>query len=237
MKKSIKIMTMFMVAIMVTTACIPKSIFAATGSKYTIVKDKKQYNYDGTLAAQISYKKVVFKGKSKAKDKINKSINKYVRAYMSIWDELKDYAVSLNTDEATVGADNGYTNFELKMSVSKNDKKYISVKCQEYSYYQGAAHPNSYIFGLNYSTKTGKKLTIKNVVDENLSEIKEKIIKKLDKMSKDDIFFEDYKDIIYKYKAKDFTFYIKKNYVHVIINTDEIAPHAAGYFDVKLKLK
>lgn len=53
----------------------------------------------------------------------------------------------------------------LYTTVIKDDEQYLSLRIASAAYFKGAAHPNSYVFGLVFDKTTGKKLPLSYFVN------------------------------------------------------------------------
>ena len=90
----------------------------------------------------------------------------------------------------------------------------------------GGAHPSASFSGVNFSTKTGKRLTLDDITMEKeaaVSAIQGFLLEETKKEEYTDMFYDDYEDKIGDALTEDTW--------HIIVNEYIIAPHAAGSFD------
>lgn len=132
----------------------------------------------------------------------------------------------------------------LRVSVRRADSKVLSY-CTDYSGFTGGAHGMYGRSGYTYDVRTGKKLSITDVVklteDDLIPVLKEKLLALNDEDVYDDLDenLKNYKldsETEYDDEAGGFTFgykwYLDNDGMHFYFGPYEIAPYAAGDFDV-----
>lgn len=156
--------------------CMPTMKADAASKARTTTKKVTDVNKKyGKITVQSYYKKVVLKGNSKAVKKINKAIQKDCKEFLKGSDLLVDYAKS---DKAYCKYPTTYLN-EAVSKVTYNNKNVISIKVTTDWYAGGKYYTDEY--GMTYSLKTGKKLTLNQVCSVSSSKIASTLKKKIKK--------------------------------------------------------
>ena len=197
---------------------------------------KEEYKAeDGTLLLTCSetIPAVEISGNEEAAATINEYIKNYNETDNSPDVEILEWA---EEDYKLRGKDNWYEGYVTDRSFTgeRTDEAVISFLINSYSY-TGGAHPNSVQAGLNFDTKTGRRLTLADIaIDENAArdKITEYILAEVRKREAEEegMFFEDYEENIGDILSED-TWYLAENGMHIIGNEYIISPHAAGILD------
>lgn len=114
----------------------------------------------------------------------------------------------------------------------RTDAEVISFTITNY-WDMGGAHPNSGRSGLNFSTATGKKLSLEDVmVDKEAATaaIHAFLLEETKKEEYEGMFFEGYEESIGDILTED-SWYLGEDGFHIIVNEYIISPHAAGIMD------
>ena len=184
-------------------------------------------------------------------------------AYPELYKALNDYSVQTleaskaNADglssQAQEDAENSkkenrpfygpYSDY-LRVSVSRADSKVFSY-CEDYSSFMGGAHGMYGRTGYTYDVKTGKKLSITDVVklseDDLIPVLKEKLLAQNDtdeyddldeklknyKLDSDTVLDEEGQELIYGYN-----WYLDNDGMHFYFGPYELASYAVGAADV-----
>ncbi len=203
----------------------------AGGNVYVRIDESKQeYKAeDGTVLLTITNKwpVVTISDNEQAAAAINEAVLAYIPGDE---DKMQEWAAE---DYKTWGKDNwfGYET-DLEFIPERADEEVISFSTIVY-FDMGGAHPNASFSGVNFSTKTGKRLTLDDITMEKeaaVSAIQGFLLEETKKEEYTDMFYDDYEDKIGDALTED-TWYLGKDGLHIIVNEYIIAPHAAGSFD------
>ena len=203
----------------------------AGGNVYVrIDESKEEYKAeDGTVLLTITNKwpVVTISDNEQAAAAINEAVLAYIPGDE---DKMQEWAAE---DYKTWGKDNwfGYET-DLEFIPERADEEVISFSMIAY-FDMGGAHPNASFSGVNFSTKTGKRLTLDDITMEKeaaVSAIQGFLLEETKKEEYTDMFYDDYEDKIGDALTED-TWYLGKDGLHIIVNEYIIAPHAAGSFD------
>jgi len=126
---------------------------------------------------------------------------------------------------------------DYSISVARSDESMFSVVISEYSF-TGGAHGGTYLYGVNFDTKTGQVIE-NSTFDASADSIKEYIIKCIKASDKkvDDILFPEWEetvDTMFSKGMKDGAFWFNGNGMTYVFQQYDIAPYAAGIqtFDI-----
>lgn len=129
-------------------------------------------------------------------------------------------------------------NKESKYTVSYNDGKYLSFLDNGYVFYQGAAHPLSWLAGDTFVVATGKKVSWQEIIRETdkdfftLAAINAKILATPE--AKAGHLFPDFHGL----KKLPENYYLSKDgNIHFNFGQYEIAPYAVGFIDIDMGKK
>lgn len=128
------------------------------------------------------------------------------------------------------GSMGSYLRISYAVAVAQDDL--VSVKFDVSSYFQGAAHPNSYSAVLNYDLKNGKQLRLGDLFNPGakyLQALSSYCVADLKKQAKDKGLFEDQIQEGAAPLAKNFqNWTISRKGIGVTFDTYQVGPYAAG---------
>lgn len=213
---------------------------STTKSTKAVVVKKKTYTKkfkfeDGSVYKTIKYEIPVLQGKTKAIKKINKF-------YENIAEKWKKSAEQ-NLDEARTlvkEIDNGgYYSDEVSFKVTYNKNGYISIFSMGYEYTMGA-HGMQYYESHTFNVKTGKELTLTDIMSGSKASIKNKIetifIKDIKKHPEE--YFEEAIDTVKKTaNANNTNFYLSKNGIVFYYGPYDLAAYARGIVEADIPYK
>lgn len=180
---------------------------AASSAKYTYKKVSAAKTYSGAVncKANVYFKKPVLSGKGKAIKKINQAIEKECQDFLqsesvkSLYESAQSYA-----NEPFYGNDDMEMHYYATCKVTYNRKNVISIRIKTNWFAGGVS--NTDVYGMTFSLKTGKKLTLKDVCKGSSSSIKKSIRSAIRKKDSE---VDPY--VINSYSVKKIDFYLKKN--------------------------
>lgn len=154
------------------------------------------------------------------KSRVNGQINKIIN----------EYEQKIQQDNAQGHQATGYINYQLKA----NNGEILSMIIDCSTMYKGAAHPNTYTFGLTFD-KEGNLIQLSQLINESYQHSdKDYSVEHLNQEIKKQVgqnlypFFTDV-------KAFPSEFYIDDNLnLHVLFQRYDIAPYSAGLIDIIL---
>ncbi len=152
-------------------------------------------------------------------DKINEDT---INEYGGMLEELKQDAY--NFMEYAPGYPVEFSNLN-GVKVKRADELLLSLLYDSYSYY-GGAHGNTYFLGETYSTKTGEKLSLSDVVND-VDILPELVEEHLNRYWSDVEFFEDY-DLKGMFEEETVQWTLDYNGITFYFNAYDLAPYAAG---------
>ena len=191
---------------------------AASSAKYTTNKVNKSKSYgNGRIKATVYYQKVKLKGNSRAVKQINKAIQKDFNDFLKSKNVKSLYSYAKQRSQSS-GSDEYYNYANQKVTYNRNGV--ISIKVST-NWYAGGIH-NTYVYGLNYSLKTGRRLMLNDVCKGSSNKIKDSIIKAIKKEAGANT--SDYQwNTINSYSTNKFRFYLTKGKAKVCFEPYEIA--------------
>lgn len=191
---------------------------AASSARYTTNKVNKSKTYgSGRIKATVYYQKVKLKGNSNAIKQINKAIQKDCNDFLKSENVKSLYSYAKQRSQSSGSEE--YFNY-AKQKVSYNRNGVISIKVSTY-WYAGGVY-NTDVYGLNYSLKTGKRLTLNNVCKGSSNKIKESVIKAIKKEAGSNS--SNYQwNAINSYSTNEFRFYLTKGKAKVCFEPYEIS--------------
>ena len=232
--KSKKILSIIIAVVMAASvfAALPATASARQALEYKT--GKKSYSENGVTYVKLTVKLPKLTAKTKAAKKINTYFTKLKNKYKKEAKRLVSSAKSDYKDNPEYF--NSYS-ITLKAKLMYNKNGVYSFKIVNGTY-TGGAHPNSFVKGVNFISKTGGKLSVSKLTKYSPSALKSKIIKatckKIDKNPK--LFYNDAKTTVRNTKLNSFNCILKGDYLYVVYQTYELAPYAAGPIKVKIKL-
>lgn len=187
----------------------------AIKAEYTVKKDKIEYkDKKGIVRGIVYFQYPQFKGTTTAIKKINKQLknesSKFLKSENAkIIEEIIQLAIQ-NNIFSNKEEDVWFWKTSCKVSYNKNNIMSIHMKEE---WYAGGVYNESH-YGFNYNVKTGKKLTIKDVISGNA---KEKILKAAKKYcGSDTVAYNIIKD------TKSYKFYFSKGKVYLCYGSYEL---------------
>lgn len=183
-------------------------------TEYTIKKDKVEYKDNtGKVRGVVYFQYPQFKGTSTTIKKINKQIknesNKFLESENA--NTIKDSTQFAIQNNAFYNDEEQYY-WKTSCKVSYNKNNIVSFHMVE-EWFAGGVH-NQKEYGINYNVKTGKRLTIKDVISGNA---KDKILKAAKKYCALDT---NAYDIIKN--TDEYKFYLKKGKVYICYGSYEL---------------
>lgn len=156
-KKAIKALSVLLICIFTLSVAYIPSAGAVTKAKYKYEVVSKTKTYSTGMTAKNYYKKVVLSGNSKAIKKINKAISKDCKKFLSSGSSksIHEYARLAPSDFTDTYS------YKATSKVTYNKKGIISIRVNTFWFAGGVVNTDYY--GLNYSLKTGKKISLSKV--------------------------------------------------------------------------
>lgn len=157
----------------------------------------------------------------------SKSIKDLDETFHNLINDYNDYAEELSSENFYTYED------ENSVNILRADSKVFSFTSVNYNY-TGGAHPNTYEIGHNIEVATGKEIALSDLIlnkDKFKDALKQELLSKVDGDSS--VFF----DLDSSLKEFDFdnqSWVLIPNGIRVIFNHYDIAPYAAGEFEVDL---
>lgn len=157
----------------------------------------------------------------------SKSIKDLDETFHNLINDYNDYAEELSSENFYTYED------ENSVNILRADSKVFSFTSVNYNY-TGGAHPNTYVMGHNIEVATGKEIALSDLIlnkDKFKDALKQELLSKVDGDSS--VFF----DLDSSLKEFDFdnqSWVLIPNGIRVIFNHYDIAPYAAGEFEVDL---
>lgn len=184
-----------------------------------------------TIRGVLSYEYPQFAGKSKGIKKVNANIRKQCKAFMNS-SSAKRFVKSVKSaiKENTFGTAWEQYSYEVTCKVTYKKKNIVSI-CMPYSWTEGGV-PGYGWKNLTYNTKTGKRLTYKDVISGNA---KKKVLAACKKYYKD---YPDNKEIIKAIKKKKtYQFYLENGKVYICFGRWEVTNIFAGSQKIPITAK
>lgn len=121
--------------------------------------------------------------------------------------------------------------------VMRSDTRILSI-LEDYYEYAGGAHPSYYISGINFDAVTGKRLTLEDIAVNPEEFQQQALAYVLDYLKNSDVgqedgFYDDYESIIQETYSNT-SWYFTAAGITFVYNPYEIAPYAAGNFEITL---
>ncbi|WP_310603215.1 PdaC/SigV domain-containing protein [Anaerosporobacter sp.] len=211
---------LMLIGLITTGLVIPQKANASTTkekettTEYTMKKAKKEYkDKDGIVRGVVYYQYPQFEGTSEAIKKINSQLKKESSKFLKSESakSIQEYTEGAIENNAFYDEKDQYY-FKTICKVSYNKNNIVSLHMTE-EWYAGGVY-NQTDYGLNYNLKTGKKLTINDVISGNA---KDKILKAAKKYCGSD-------DAAYKIikNTKTYKFYFTKGKVYICYGSYEL---------------
>ncbi|BBF41351.1 hypothetical protein lbkm_0025 [Lachnospiraceae bacterium KM106-2] len=193
------------------------SVHAKGRASYQIQRvDQSVHNKAGKVIAKFYYDRVILRGNTKAVKKINKDTKKVCDQFFHTY--KKQFLGYVEDKDQPYGptAEEPYKCY-VTSKVAYNKNGIISIK--QYSDWFAGGVANSEYTGLTYNTKSGKKLSIVDVIKGNSRTVKQKVERNVRKyLIKNSIVgsqLSSTMNIVKKKKIGDYNFYLYKNKVYV----------------------
>lgn len=168
---------------------------------------------------------------------VSNKINKFYKAKLKDFEkDIRDYTQMAKKDYSRRNEElkkswHGY-GLGTKYTTGRVDHCLISVIQNDYEY-TGGAHPNASRFAQNFSTLTGKRLTLQDMttdVEEATKNINDYILQQTKKDEDKGYFFEGYEKHIKDILTED-TWYFSNEGLVIISNEYIISPHSTGILE------
>lgn len=198
-KKQLRKISLMGILCLLLVCCMPTmNVNAASKAKTTTKKVTSINKKYGKIKVESYYKKVVLKGTSKAVKAINKEIQKDCTEFLKGGELLVDYA---EQDSAYCQTSVTYSNTAVS-KVTYNKNGIISIKVTTEWYAGGSSNTNEY--GMTFNLKTGKKLSLNQVIEKKPAKVASTLKKKI---LKEDPTLDTSK--VTKANVKNMDFYLK----------------------------
>ena len=145
------------------------AVVAASKAQYRIVTEQRTWKDGKKVRGIVSFQYPLLKGNSKAVEKINETLKKAAEDYFESESakNLKEYTLEAIAENRFYDESEQYY-FETSCSVTYNKNNVISIGMTERWYAGGVSNHNEY--GYTFDLKTGKQLSITDVVKGNSKE-------------------------------------------------------------------
>lgn len=217
----------------------------AEGLEITMETYQNSYKAeDGEVYKEVSFEYPVAAGDSEAA----KAFNKFYKNVFAKWkkETEKDLAEAEETVEAVRQYADGrrYTD-KVACEITSSDADYISV-LQAGDDYRLGAHGSPYRYTYIFDARTGRKVSAAKVLGLSKAKLNDKVrklyMKEYDKVYGTDEFpyVADREEVQKVLEGTDFNknlYYLKDGKVHFYVYPYEIAPYAAGFVEVAVKVK
>ena len=212
-------------------------------NKSTIIYDTDSKYFSGSTEI-IS---ITDNGHEKLKEAVDKWFEKYKSDFEEKSEEYIKEAEDANKEieaDKTENNDDGdytaYYDISNSVEVTRADEAMFSMCVSEYTF-MGGAHGGTYIYGVNFDTKTGD--IIENTeFDKSADSVMNYILQSIEESSEEtkDSFYPEYEDTIkgiFKNGMKDGAFWFDGRGMTYAFQQYDIAPYAAGImmFDIPYK--
>ncbi len=189
---------------------VPTQAASTTTTKkavFTIKEYKATWNGD-KITRKYEFHLPQLKGSSDAVKKINKSLKKLYSASLNDKKAVWEYAEEAEQNEYLTDEDTYYSTCTCK--VTYNGGGYVSFRFFNRWYAGGVG--NTWVEGMSFDLKTGKKLNVNSFVEGSATQVKNKIINAyLNKVND----AEYAKEALEEFKISNFEYYLKEGRVHV----------------------
>lgn len=203
-------------------------VSVASSAKYDMEKEKETYKDGDTVRGVVYYQYPQLKGKSSAVTKINKVLKSAADDFMASENanSIEDY-VSGAIDSDGFYSDTEQYYYKTSCKVTYNKKNVISIHMKEMWYAGGVYNQKDY--GYTFDLKTGKKLSVVNVISGNASTVKSKIVKAETKYLKNLLGTSDLDEnypnvipILKNYKLANYNYYLTPAKAHICFQSYEL---------------
>lgn len=180
---------------------------------------------------EIIYPQFEFSGNKE----IKKRIDEINDIYKKDAEEFKKNGMTeVRKMQNELGVEKPQYSYITNTDIKRNDDKYLSFMTETYEFTMGA-HGSSIIKTYNFDAKTGKILTIYDVMKDK-NKLQETIINTLSSEYKDYL-YDDYMDDVNKYMngEKEFAFVIDYDGIDILFEEYEFVARAYGPVKVRLE--
>lgn len=219
---------------------IPGShVQAKSKVSYTYTTTTKKYKAtDGQVVLKATYKGVKFKGSSAAVKKMNQAIAKDRKQFFDgVKSNVSAERDNYNSWKKYPGYNTNYSPSWMKVTskVTCNKKGIVSVKASYSDYSFGAVHGYFFTYGMTFKIKSGKKLTLNQVIKGSNSSDKQKLVAAFQKMQeKEDIYWESALDTVQDTDMSTASYYLTSKNAVVCYSPYTLAFYAAGETYIKI---
>lgn len=213
----------------------------------TLTFEEKEYNIKSsqgkTDETEIDVTIPIAQGESEAAKNINDAIFKTIKSIVGQVDDTSAnydtlFSKFISDYETFIKENTDYTaawSAEIEGSVVHSDSNIVNIKLDSYTF-TGGAHGNSNATSLLFDSKTGKELSIKDIVNDTvaLSNIAEKKFREKYNIQPDKainstgLMFPDDKFILPQ------NIFVSKEGLQLYYNPYEIAPYSEGTKDIDI---
>lgn len=181
-----------------------------------------------------SYPVVIVKGNEEASNEIANEQKKRRESFMEdlvLIQEDAEFAYGELEDAESKESFQSYGAFG-SYAEKRVDENVISLSYMEWCY-QGGAHDNSYMIGINYDVKTGKLLTFEDIFKDKkkgVAQVKENILEQCKVPYYSEKLFDGYEEEIDSVITDEY-WYLTKEGMHIISNEYMLSSYATGCFE------
>lgn len=187
------------------------------------------------------YKETAFAYPSVAGDSdAAQAINKFYRSLFNKWKKATEKNLKDAKEVFGLREDGLCYADEVSCEITSQDENYISFLQLGYDYQLGA-HGMPYRYSYIFDVKTGKKVSASKILGISKKELNDKVrklyLKKYDKNS--EMFYEGrdgLKEALGKIDFNQNKYYIKNGKIRFYVDPYAVAPYAAGFVEVAVKL-
>lgn len=132
----------------------------ASAGDYKIVSDSIKFeNKKDRYSLNVTYPQISGFANKETENDFNEFVKEFAEAHADTFKmEMKEWK-SPSPDFSS--------EYELLYNVFYSSDELISIKLNVFSYYAGAAHPNTYFYSINYDLKKNKPLKLSDIFDGN----------------------------------------------------------------------
>ncbi len=236
---------LFVVLIMLVTSGmfgLTKIDVNAAKAKYTKKRVNYSYTYKGTtvyskgkykIKVKEYYDKILLKGSSKAVVSINEDLKSKYKSIRKGLDKKSGKKV-----KKSASANIGYYENTWKSNVTFINDDIVSIKMYNNTF-SGGIHNFDHLYGYTYSLKTGKLMSLNDVLQKNDDQIRDSIISEYKGKYKEAYEYEEsgIRSALDNLDISKLTYYFNsKGKVVIYFNTYDIGPYIYGSTSVTLPM-
>lgn len=203
--------------------------------------EKEYKTAEGKTYKQVSFEYPLAEGNSQAAQ----AINKFYKNLLAKWKKMvkENLGEAKSLIQEMEDSDRFYSD-QVTCKITSRDDKYISVLQTGYEYTMGA-HGLPYRYSYVFDAKTGKKVSAASILGISKSQLNQKVrnlyLEKFDKAEKEGnaMFYQDRSNVkktLDKTNFNDNRCYVKNGKLRFYTYPYDIAPYAAGFVEVAVKL-